>query len=34
MAAAGLVIEHRAGAVALADAMFKWNAVPWCNTWF
>jgi predicted acetyltransferase len=34
MAAAGLVIEHRAGAVALADAMFKWNAVPWCSTWF
>jgi predicted acetyltransferase len=34
MAAAGLVTEHRAGAVALADAMFKWNSVPWCNTWF
>ncbi|HEY0869575.1 MAG TPA: GNAT family N-acetyltransferase, partial [Acidothermaceae bacterium] len=34
MAAAGLVIEHRAGAVALADAMFRWNVVPWCNTWF
>jgi predicted acetyltransferase len=34
MAAAGLVIEHRAGAIAVADAMFKWNSVPWCNTWF
>jgi predicted acetyltransferase len=34
MAAAGLVIEHRAGALAVADAMFKWNSVPWCNTWF
>jgi predicted acetyltransferase len=34
MAAAGLVVEHRAGAVALADAMFRWTAVPWCNTWF
>jgi predicted acetyltransferase len=34
MAAAGLVVEHRAGATALADAMFRWTAVPWCNTWF
>ena len=34
MAAAGLVVEHRAGAIALADAMFRWSAVPWCNTWF
>lgn len=34
MATAGLVIEHRAGAVALADAMFRWTTVPWCNTWF
>jgi predicted acetyltransferase len=34
MAAAGLVTEHRPGAVALADAMFRWNTVPWCNTWF
>jgi predicted acetyltransferase len=34
MAAAGLVVEHRDGAVALADAMFRWTTVPWCNTWF
>jgi predicted acetyltransferase len=34
MAAAGLVTEHRPGAIALADAMFRWNTVPWCNTWF
>jgi len=34
MAAAGLVVEHRAGAVALTDAMFRWTAAPWCNTWF
>jgi predicted acetyltransferase len=34
MAAAGLVVEHRAGAVTLADAMFRWTTVPWCNTWF
>jgi predicted acetyltransferase len=34
MAAAGLVVEHRAGALAMADAMFRWTTVPWCNTWF
>jgi predicted acetyltransferase len=34
MAAAGLVTEHRTGAIALTDAMFRWNSVPWCNTWF
>jgi predicted acetyltransferase len=34
MATAGLVVEHRGGAVARADAMFRWTAVPWCNTWF
>ena len=34
MAAAGLVVEHRAGAIALGDAMFRWTTVPWCNTWF
>jgi len=34
MAAAGLVVEHRPGALALADAMFRWTTVPWCNTWF
>jgi predicted acetyltransferase len=34
MATAGLVVEHRAGAVALADAMFRWTTAPWCNTWF
>jgi predicted acetyltransferase len=34
MATAGLLVEHRAGAVTLADAMFRWNVTPWCNTWF
>jgi predicted acetyltransferase len=34
MAVAGLVVEHRTGAVASADAMFRWTTVPWCNTWF
>ena len=34
MATAGLVAEHRAGAITLADAMFRWTTVPWCNTWF
>ena len=34
MAAAGLVVERRAGAIALGDAMFRWTTVPWCNTWF
>ena len=34
MAAAGLVVEHRAGAAALGGAMFRWTTVPWCNTWF
>ena len=34
MATAGLVVEHRPGAVTLADTMFRWTTVPWCNTWF
>jgi predicted acetyltransferase len=34
MATAGLVVEHRAGAITLADTMFRWTTVPWCNTWF
>jgi len=34
MAAAGLVVEHRAGAITLADTMFRWTTAPWCNTWF
>ncbi len=34
MATAGLVIEHRAGAIAMADTMFRSTIVPWCNTWF
>jgi hypothetical protein len=29
-----LVAEHRAGAIVLADTMFRWTTVPWCNTWF
>jgi predicted acetyltransferase len=34
MATAGHVVERRVGAIALADAMFRWTTVPWCNTWF
>jgi predicted acetyltransferase len=33
-AAAGLVAEHRAGALATADAMFRSRPAPWCATWF
>lgn len=32
--AAGLVEEHRAGGVALADRMFLEARAPWCATWF
>ena len=31
---AGLVDEHRAGALATADAMFRSPVTPWCATWF
>lgn len=34
LADAGLVVEHRPGALAVADAMFRSDVVPWCNTWF
>jgi predicted acetyltransferase len=34
LAAAGLVDEHRAGAVATADALFATATAPWCSTWF
>jgi predicted acetyltransferase len=34
LAAAGLVTEHRTGALNVADAMFIGATVPWCNTWF
>jgi len=34
LAAAGLVEERRAGAVARAAAMFHSDVAPWCNTWF
>lgn len=34
LAAAGKVTEHRQGAVALADAMFRSPLTPWCATWF
>ena len=33
-AAAGLVIEHRPGAVASFDRLFGTDPLPWCNTWF
>lgn len=31
---AGLVDEHRRGALATADAMFRWHRAPWSATWF
>jgi predicted acetyltransferase len=34
LAAVGRVVEHRAGALATADAMFRSSVSPWCNTWF
>jgi predicted acetyltransferase len=34
LAAAGMVEEHTAGALARADAMFASAAAPWCSTWF
>jgi hypothetical protein len=30
----GQVTEHRAGALATADAMFRSRSAPWCATWF
>jgi predicted acetyltransferase len=34
LAAAGRVDEHRVGAVATADTMFRSAVTPWCTTWF
>ena len=34
LAAAGRVDEHRPGALAEADAMFRSPVTPWCGTWF
>jgi predicted acetyltransferase len=34
LAAAGLVDEHRPGAVARATRMFTGDRAPWCSTWF
>jgi predicted acetyltransferase len=34
LAAAGLIEEHSANAVARADAMFRSPITPWCSTWF
>ena len=34
LASAGRVDEHRPGAVATADAMFRSHVTPWCGTWF
>jgi predicted acetyltransferase len=31
---AGRIDEHRPGAVALADSMFRTARAAWCNTWF
>jgi predicted acetyltransferase len=31
---AGRADEHRPGAVAIADAMFRTARAPWCTTWF
>lgn len=33
-AAAGLVVEHRAGALRQAAAAFCWSPAPWAVTWF
>jgi predicted acetyltransferase len=33
-AQAGLVTEHRDGAVAAFDRLFLTDRPPWCNTWF
>jgi predicted acetyltransferase len=34
LARAGQVDEHKAGAAMRADALFRWDRAPWCNTWF
>jgi predicted acetyltransferase len=34
LAAAGRVVEHKAGAVAAADALFATRPLPWCGTFF
>jgi predicted acetyltransferase len=34
LARAGLVDEHRAGALATAEALFRSPITPWCSTWF
>jgi predicted acetyltransferase len=34
LAHAGLVDEHRAGALAAADVLFRSPTTPWCSTWF
>jgi len=34
LALAGRLDEHRSGAVATADAMFRTSRAPWCSTWF
>jgi predicted acetyltransferase len=34
LAAAGLVDEHKAGAVGRATRMFAGDRAPWCSTWF
>ncbi|MGH2672028.1 MAG: sterol carrier protein domain-containing protein [Actinomycetota bacterium] len=31
---AGRVHEERAGALAIADAMFRWDPAPWCPLFF
>ena len=34
LADAGRIDEHRQGAVARADTMFRSAVTPWCSTWF
>lgn len=34
LAAAGLVDEHRPGALARLDTLCSWAPAPWCSTWF
>jgi predicted acetyltransferase len=34
LAGTGRIDEHRPGALALADTMFRSAVTPWCSTWF
>ncbi len=34
LAVNGRVVVNEAGALDMADAMFRWGVTPWCSTWF